>query len=124
MRMMNMSKWICYAVGYVFLTSGILKLVSSDFQTIFMDLGLPSPSMMLFLIAITEIACSGLILAQLYVKQAAAPLILIILGAIYLTKLPVFMNQGFLQFAFDARLDIVMLILLILLWQHRPGKQL
>ncbi|TFJ91979.1 DoxX family protein [Lentibacillus salicampi] len=124
MRMMNMSKWICYAVGYVFLTSGILKLVSSDFQTIFMDLGLPSPSMMLFLVAITEIACSGLILAQLYVKQAAAPLILIILGAIYLTKLPIFMNQGFLQFAFDARLDIVMLILLILLWQHRPGKQL
>ncbi|HLS07754.1 DoxX family protein [Lentibacillus sp.] len=124
MRLMDMPKWICYAIGYVFLTSGILKLVSSDFQTTFINLGLPFPDTLLFLVAITEIACSAFILAQLYVKQAVPPLILIILGALYLTKLPILMNQGLLQFAFDARLDIVMLILLILLWQQRPGKQL
>lgn len=124
MRTMTMSKWICYAVGYVFLTSGILKLLVSDFKATFMSLGLPFPESALFLVAMTEIACSAFILARLYVKQAAAPLILIILGAIFLTKLPILINQGFLQFAFDARLDVVMLILLLLLWQHRPGEQL
>ncbi|WP_164671101.1 DoxX family protein [Virgibacillus doumboii] len=121
---MNISKWICYAVGYVFLTSGILKLVAADFKATFMSLGLPFPGTTLFLVAITEITCSALIIGRMYVKQAAAPLILIILGAIYLTKLPVLMTDGFLQFAFNARLDIVMLILLILLWQHVPGKKL
>gem|GEM_PF-1361553 len=124
MQTMHMPKWVSYAVGYVFLASGILKLVSSDFKATFMNLGLPSPETMLLLVALTEIACSAFILARLYMRHAVAPLILIILGAIYLTKLPILMNQGFLQFAFDARLDIVMLILLILLWQHKPSKQL
>lgn len=121
---MNMSVWICYAVGYVFLTSGILKLVSADFKATFMSLDLPYPGTGLFLVAITEITCSVLILGGIYVKQAAAPLILIILGAIFLTKMPVLMTDGFLQFAFNARLDIVMLILLILLWRLMPGQKL
>lgn len=123
MRMMRMSDWICYAVGYVFLTSGILKLVVSNFKATFMGLSLPFPESLLFLVAITEIACSAFILARMYVRQAAAPLILIILGAIFFTKLPVLMDQGFLTFAFEARLDIVMLILLIMLWQHTSNQQ-
>lgn len=124
LRTMNMPAWLCYAVGYVFLTSGVLKLLDSDFKATFISLGLPFPETVLFLVAITEIACSAFLFARLFVKQAVAPLILIMLGAIFLTKLPILMNQGFLQFAFDARLDIVMLILLILLWQHKPNKQL
>ncbi|SFD70419.1 Uncharacterized membrane protein YphA, DoxX/SURF4 family [Lentibacillus persicus] len=123
MRLMRISDIICYAVGYVFLTSGVLKLVVSDFKATFMSLGLPFPESVLFLVAITEIACSAFILARMYIRQAAAPLILIILGAIFLTKLPIIMKQGFLSFAFEARLDIVMLILLLLLWHHNPVKQ-
>ncbi|MFD1040284.1 DoxX family protein [Virgibacillus byunsanensis] len=118
---MPMSKWICYAVGYVFITSGILKLVMSDFKSVFMSLNLPFPSTILFLVAITEIACGGLIAARIYTKQASAPLIFIMLSAIYLTKLPILLQQGFLSFAFEARLDIVMLILLLLIWQHIKG---
>ncbi|TMN22246.1 DoxX family protein [Lentibacillus cibarius] len=124
MQRMHLMKWVCYAVGYVFLISGILKLTTNNFKIAFMNLGLPFPDTILFLVAITEIACSALIIGRMYVKQAAAPLIFIILGAIYLSKLPVLMNQGLLKFAFDARLDIVMLILLLLLWQYKPGKQL
>ncbi|MEC5425098.1 DoxX family protein [Virgibacillus sp. C22-A2] len=119
---MQMSPWICYAVGYVFITSGILKLVVSDFQVMFMNLGLPFPSTTLFLIAIVEIGCGMLVAGRMYVKLAVPPLILIILGAIYLTKIPVLLNKGFLSFAFEARLDIVMLILLLLIWQHVRGK--
>ncbi|MFD2761313.1 DoxX family protein [Lentibacillus juripiscarius] len=121
---MHIMKWLCYAVGYVFLVSGILKLTTNDFKIAFMNLGLPFPDTILFFVAITEIACSVLIIGRIYVKQAAAPLIFIMLSAIYLSKLPILMNQGILRFAFDARLDVVMLILLLLLWQQKPGKQL
>ncbi|GGJ89808.1 hypothetical protein GCM10007063_10570 [Lentibacillus kapialis] len=124
MQTIHGSKWIAYAVGYVFLTSGILKLVSSDFKTTFINLGLPSPENMLLLVALTEIACSAFILARLFVRHAVAPLVLIILGALWFTKLPILMNQGILQFAFEARLDIVMLILLVLLWWRKSAGQL
>ncbi|RYG73405.1 DoxX family protein [Lentibacillus lipolyticus] len=119
---MHLIKWLCYAVGYVFLISGILKLTTNDFKVAFMNLGLPFPDTILFLVAVSEIACSVLIIARIYVKQASGLLIFIILCAIYLTKLPVLINQGLLRFAFEARLDIVMLILLLVLWQHKPGK--
>ncbi|WP_373894336.1 DoxX family protein [Virgibacillus natechei] len=119
---MNIIKWICYAVGYVFITSGILKLVVPDFKNTFISLGLPFPETTLFLVAITEITCGMLIVGRMYVKYAVAPLILIILVALFLTKIPVLLTDGFLSFAFDARLDIVMLILLLLILQHIRGK--
>lgn len=119
---MNTNKWICYAVGYVFITSGILKLLVSDFANLFINLGLPFPEIALYVVAITEVACGMLIAGRMYLKYALAPLILVMLGALYLTKIPVLLNDGFLPFAFDARLDIVMLILLLLIWQHTRGK--
>lgn len=117
---MNMSKWICYAVGYVFITSGIMKLLVSDFKTTFISLGLPFPSTTLLIVAMLEIACGMLLIGRMYVKQASAALIVIILGAICVTKIPILLTQDFLSFAFEARLDIVMLILLIVLWRYRP----
>lgn len=115
---MHMTKWICYAVGYVFTTSGILKLVDGDFQLLFTSLGLPFPSTTLFLIAIAEVACGMLIIGRMYVKQATIPLLIIILGALYLTKIPILFEKGLITFVFEARLDIVMLIFLLLLGKH------
>lgn len=115
---LHTTKWICFVVGYVFATSGILKLVDSDFQAVFKSLGLPFPGTTLFIVAIAEIACGMLLIGRMYVKQATIPLLVIILGALYLTKLPILFEQGLLTFAFDARLDIVMLILLLVLGQH------
>ena len=119
---MNMSRWHCYIVGYVFLVSGIIKMNDSNFQVVFLSLGLPFPSTTLFLVAITEIACSMLIIGGMYVKQATLPLIAIISGAIYLTKWPIIFDKGILDFAFEARLDIIMLILLLLIGRYIPGK--
>ncbi|WP_106495724.1 DoxX family protein [Lentibacillus sp. Marseille-P4043] len=116
--------WICYAVGYVFITSGIMKLLVDDFKVVFSNLALPFPNSFLFLVAITEIVCGTLIVSRLYLKQATAPLIFIMLAAIFLTKIPILTtNNGFLSFLFEARLDIVMLILLMLLWKQLPGKK-
>ncbi len=119
---MQTYKWICYAIGYVFITSGIMKLVVSDFRGMFANMGLPFPEATLFLVAIVEIGCGVLIVARLYIHLAVPPLLLIMLGALYFSKLPTLFNKGFLSFAFEARLDIVMFILLLLVWQHVRGK--
>lgn len=115
---LNMYYLVCYAIGYVFITSGAMKLLVSDFKATFINLGLPFPSTMLFLIAIIEIACGSLIIARMYVKQAIIPLVCIMAGAIYLTKIPVLLQSGLLYFAFEARLDIIVIIMLLIIWKH------
>ncbi|RKQ32940.1 DoxX family protein [Oceanobacillus halophilus] len=113
------NKWICFAIGYVFIISGIAKLVISDFRVIFSNLGFPYPELILFIVAIIEITCGTLIAARIYLKQAIPALIVIMLGAILLTKLPILSSGDFLSFAFEARLDFVMLILLLMSWKYK-----
>ncbi|XKE82386.1 DoxX family protein [Oceanobacillus kapialis] len=114
--------WICYAIGFVFIVSGIMKLMVSDFRGMFASMGLPFPEATLFLVAIVELGCGILIAGRLYIRLAVPPLLLIMFGALYFSKLPILFNKGILSFAFEARLDIVMLILLLLVWQHVRGK--
>ncbi|MCM3742287.1 DoxX family protein [Oceanobacillus luteolus] len=111
-------RWICYAIGYVFITSGVIKLIVPYFKGLFAGLGLPYPELTLFLVAVIEIACGMLIAGRMYIRFATPPLILIMAVAIVLTKIPILTHSGFLSFAFEARLDIVMLILLFLIWKH------
>ena len=118
-----MAAWLCYAVGYVFITSGVMKLLTPSFRGLFFELGLPFPETTLFLVAIVEIACGALIASGMYVKKATIPIFVIMAGALYFHKLPILLNEGPLKFAFDARLDIVIIILLLLLYKHVPGKK-
>ncbi|WP_236686960.1 DoxX family protein [Ornithinibacillus contaminans] len=121
---MNLGNWLCYVVGYVFITSAIMKLlVSSNFVATFYNLGVPFPATTVFLVAITEFICGVLIVGGMYVKKATIPLLVIMVVAIYLTKLPVLFDEGLLAFAFQSRLDFVILILLLLLNQHVRGKK-
>lgn len=106
---------IRYLVAYVFLTSGIMKLVSSELGNYFIHLGLPFPLKMMYIVAFFEIVCGLLILFNKVVKKATIPLIVIMIAAFLLTKVPI-LHTGFLQFAFNARLDIIMLILLFILY--------
>jgi len=112
------NRWICYAVSYVFIVSGVTKLIISDFRRIFINLGIPYPEFTLYFIAIIEITCGTLIATRMHIKYATPPLILIMLGAIFITKIPLLSTSGFLTFAFEARLDFVMLILLLLIWKY------
>ncbi|MEI3613735.1 DoxX family protein [Pseudogracilibacillus sp. SO30301A] len=111
-------KWFRYAIGYVFISSGIVKLLVPDFKGVFLSFGLPFPTTTLFLVAIIEIACGAFIIARMYVKYAALLLTAIMIGALYIAKLPLLLSEGILSFVFESRLDIVMLILLIFLWRH------
>lgn len=104
-----------YLVGYVFITSGIMKFINPELAETFIGLNLPFPVQFMTAVAVIEIICGLLIILKKWVQKAAFPLIGIMIGAIILTKLPV-LDDSFMQFAFNARLDIVMLVLLTYLY--------
>ncbi|MDC3418484.1 DoxX family protein [Aquibacillus salsiterrae] len=117
-----MIKWssmslIRYAVAYVFLASAILKLMVPNFAITFANYGLPYPSVTVLLVAILEIVCAVLLLLNYYVKKATIPLLVIMIMALLVTKVPS-LHVGFFQFAFEARLDILMIVLLYVLWKE------
>ncbi|WHZ04242.1 DoxX family protein [Neobacillus sp. YX16] len=112
--------FIRYAVAFVFITSGMMKLFSTELLEVFIGLGLPFPDILLYVTAFLEIICGILILLNRSVKNAVIPLIGIMIAAILLTKLPL-ITGGILPFAFKARLDIVMLILLYILYSKSPS---
>lgn len=119
---MEKGNWIGFIIGYVFVTSGIMKLVIPEFKGMFAALGLPFPELTLFLVGIFEVACGMLIAGRIYARYATIPLIVIMITAILLTKVPVLYEDGILKFAFEARLDIVMLVLLALVAWKKQEK--
>lgn len=110
---------IRYVVAYVFITSGIMKIVNEDLSTVFVNLRLPYPLMMMYIVALVELVAGVLIFANRSIKLVVIPLIGIMIAALILTKLPSF-HSGFLHFAFNARLDIIMLVLLWMLYKYKP----
>lgn len=112
---------IRYLVGFVFIVSGLMKLTNDGIAAYFMSLSLPSPVTLMYLVAIIEIVCGLLIIFNKYVGQAIIPLIGIIIVAILITKVPV-LHSGFIRTLFEARLDIIMLILLLILYSQYGTK--
>ena len=115
MNNISVMNLIRYIVAYVFITSGFMKFWSEELAKSFIGLGLPSPIYFMYVVALLELFCGGFILMNKQVKTAVIPLIAIMIGAILLTKVPI-LHSGFAQFAFQARLDIVMLVLLLILF--------
>jgi putative oxidoreductase len=113
-------KLLRYSVSYVFIISGLMKLISADLQNYFLSLGLPYSHQVMYLVAFVELICGVSILANRGVKKAAIPLIIIMIGAILITKVPV-LHSGFMPFAFNARLDIIMLVLLFILYSRNTS---
>ncbi|MBT2737490.1 DoxX family protein [Bacillus sp. ISL-7] len=110
------NKLIRISIAYVFITSALMKLMSTEVANHFLGLGLPYPHMMLKLVILIEMVCGILLLVNKAVKNAVVPLIGIMIAAILLTKVPL-LHTGFLPFAFGARLDIVLLVLLVYLYK-------
>lgn len=120
---MQVYKWIRFAIGYVFITSGIVKLLVPSFQEVFANLGIPYANISLFLLAMIEIICGTLIIANMYVKYVTVTLTVIMVGAIIIAKLPVLFQDGILSFLFESRLDVTMLILLVILWRKHDFEE-
>lgn len=115
--MITLVRW---AIAYVFIVSGAMKWMNQELANTFIHLGLPFPEQVMMAVAVTEVVCGILILINKGARFAAVPLLGIMAAALILTKIPL-ISSGFMQFVFAARLDIVMILLLFVLYHHR-GK--
>lgn len=106
-------------VGTVFLSEGILKFLRPDAQGTnrFDKAGIPAPGFLAPLDGFFEIACGLLILAGLATRLAAVPMIVNMLGALAITKLPILWGDaplftgkaGWWDFAHESRTDLAQL---------------
>lgn len=110
------------AVGGVFLSSGLVKfLFENQGAGRFAKIGLPGAPALAAFVGGTEIVCGALILVGLFVRLAALPLVIDMLVAIATTKVPLLFGAGpepvaaapkigVWAFAYQARLDVTMLL--------------
>ena len=99
-------------VGAVFMSEGIQKfLFPADLGPgRFATIGLPSPGMLAPLVGTFEIGCGLLVVLGLLTRVAVIPLLVIILTAIWKTKLPLLLKSGLWRMAHEARTDWCMLL--------------
>ncbi len=104
-------------VGLVFLSEGAQKFLLSEELGVgrFRKLGIPYPQYTALFVASVECICAILLLAGIRVRAAVWPLFGVMAGAIYFTKVPVLLNEGFWRFAHDTRTDYCMVCGLVYL---------
>ena len=110
------------AVGWVFVCSGALKfLFENQGPARFAKIGLPGPTELAYFVGGLEILCGILLIVGLFVRLAALPLAIDMVVALVTTKLPLLVGPGpepvsampktgFWAFAYQARLDVTMLV--------------
>ena len=110
-------------VGLVFLSEGIQKFLFPGLDGVgrFTKLGIPHPDLLGPFVGITEITCGLLLIIGLYIRLAAVPLLIVILNAIYFTKVPELLSKGFWATAHDGRTDFCMFAGLIFLLFYGSG---
>jgi len=110
--------FIRIAVGLIFFSQGILKYTDPKMGVErFARIGFPHPAFTAHFVGTFEIVCGLLVLAGLWTRIAAVPLLVIICTAIATTKIPELMRagQGFWFMVSDARADFAMLMCLLFL---------
>ncbi|HVE56542.1 MAG TPA: DoxX family protein [Pyrinomonadaceae bacterium] len=111
-------------VGCVFLSEGIQKfLFPADIGAgRFAKIGLPSPEFLASFVGVFEIVCGILVLLGFFTRLAVIPLIIIMLVAIFSTKIPMLFESGFWKMAHESRTDFSMLLGSIFLLLNGAGK--
>jgi uncharacterized membrane protein YphA (DoxX/SURF4 family) len=112
------------SAGAVFLSEGIQKYLFPD--TIgagrFSKIGIPSPEVMGPFVGGVEIVCGALVLAGLFTRLAAVPLIVIMAVAIFTTKIPMLTQKGFWFMAHESRTDFAMILSCVFLALVGAGR--
>jgi uncharacterized membrane protein YphA (DoxX/SURF4 family) len=113
------------AVGIIFASEGIQKFLYSAAQGAgrFAKIGIPAPVLMGPFVGVVETVCGLLVLAGLFTRMAALPLVIDMLVAIASTKVPILIGHGYWLFAqasapktgmwsflHEARTDLSMLL--------------
>ncbi len=113
------------AVGLIFATQGILKYLDPNMGVLrFTKIGFPNPGFTAHFVGFFEITCGILVLAGLFTRLAAVPLLIVICTAIATTKIPELgrPGQGFWFMVSDARTDFAMFCSLLFLVLSGPGR--
>jgi len=99
-------------VGVVFLSEGIQKFLFPAIRGAgrFEKIGLPEPEFLGSFVGSFEILSGTLIIMGLFTRLAAIPTLIIMLVAIYTTKIDILLNQGFWEMLHAARTDWSMLL--------------
>ncbi len=120
----NRSKLPRLLVGLVFFSEGIQKFLYPDLVGAgrFTRIGFENPEFLAYFVAVFEVVCGALVLAGFMTRLAAIPLAVIMSVAIYTTKLPVLMKDGFWSMAHASRNDFSMTMMLIFLLIYGAGK--
>ncbi|KUL22163.1 DoxX family protein [Streptomyces regalis] len=106
-------------VGAVFLSEGIQKFLHPDDLGTgrFDEAGIPAPGFFAPLDGVFEIVCGVLLLVGLLTRLAAVPMIVDMVGALLITKLPILWgdaplfdgDSGWWAFAHESRTDLAQL---------------
>jgi uncharacterized membrane protein YphA (DoxX/SURF4 family) len=117
---------IRFYVGLIFATEGALKFLRPDQlgPGRFDKVGIPSPTFLAYLDGAFEIGCGVLILVGLLTRLAAVPMIVDMIGALLITKLPLLWGEaalypkegGIWDFLHESRVEIAMLCGSVLLF--------
>jgi putative oxidoreductase len=116
--------FIRLAAGLIFSTQGLLKYLDPNLGVNrFTRIGFPYPGFTAHFVGAFEVLCGILLLAGLFTRLAAVPLLIVILTAIATTKVPELWRpgQGFWFMVSDARTDFAMLCSLLFLFISGPG---
>ena len=122
----NSDRWIILIrllVGFVFISEGIQKFLFPETRGAgrFEDLGLPAAEFFGYSVGSFELVCGLLVLTGTYIRIAVIPLIMIMISAIILTKIPILHDDGFWAMAHAARTDLSMLLCSIFLLVKGSG---
>lgn len=119
-------------VGAVFVSEGVQKFVFPERlgPGRFAEIGLPVPDLLGYATGVVEVVCGAALLAGMVVSVAAVPLVLDMIGALALTKIPILWGasrevpdgSGFFDFVHDARTDVAMLVCAGLLVAAGAGR--
>jgi uncharacterized membrane protein YphA (DoxX/SURF4 family) len=106
-------------VGLIFVGEGVLKFVRPEAlgSGRFVKAGIPAGAFFANLDGAAEIICGVMILAGLFVRLATLPMIVDMIGALAITKLPLLWGHaplypkegGFWDFFHEGRLEVAML---------------
>ena len=99
-------------VGLVFLSEGIQKFLfpAEVGAGRFAKIGLPSPEFLGPFVGGFEIVCGALVVLGLFTRLATLPLLTIMAVAIYTTKVPTLLKDGFWKMAHEGRADFSMTV--------------
>ena len=110
--------------GLIFISEGIQKyLIVTIFGPVFFkEIGFANPMFWVYFTGTFEILCGIMVLLGLFTRLASIPLLIIMIIAFIITKLPLFSTKGLWTLLHEYSIDFSLTMLLFMLLIYGGGK--